>query len=287
MKFEWKVALRFLREGKTQTIFILFGIAVGVAVQIFLNALIGGLQKDLIQKTVGNSPHISIYGEKSDFREINKVESGAVIFGNIPLEKEKIRNWETVIQQLDYDGRLKTVSPVIEGNGYISQGGKISSLFLRGVVLLRADRIYNINREPFNGNMRLEGNQVLIGKELADSYRLQQGSIFTISLPNGVQQQFTVNGIFDLQNQAINSSWVFMDLVRAQKLFGENESISSIEIQVYEPFKADEISTILKRRIDWLKIKNWKEANAQLLKALQSQTSTSLTIQNFVHIAIK
>ncbi len=35
MRFELKVALRFLKEGKGQSAFILMGIAVGVAVMVF------------------------------------------------------------------------------------------------------------------------------------------------------------------------------------------------------------------------------------------------------------
>ena len=43
MPFELFVALRFLREGRTQTALILAGATVGVAVMIFITALIGGL----------------------------------------------------------------------------------------------------------------------------------------------------------------------------------------------------------------------------------------------------
>ncbi len=60
MKFEFMVAFRFLKESKGQTLLIMSGIIIGVSVQIFLSVLIGGLQKDLIDSTVGDSPHIFI-----------------------------------------------------------------------------------------------------------------------------------------------------------------------------------------------------------------------------------
>ena len=44
MWIEWTIATRFLREGKAQSTLILVGIAVGVAVIVFLTALITGLQ---------------------------------------------------------------------------------------------------------------------------------------------------------------------------------------------------------------------------------------------------
>ena len=60
MKFEWFVALRFLREGRTQTALILTGVAVGVATIVFLSALINGLQESIISRTLGNQAHIVV-----------------------------------------------------------------------------------------------------------------------------------------------------------------------------------------------------------------------------------
>jgi ABC-type lipoprotein release transport system permease subunit len=60
MPFEWFVALRFLREGRMQTVLILLGVSVGVGVIIFLSALITGLQVSLIDKTLGSQAHIVV-----------------------------------------------------------------------------------------------------------------------------------------------------------------------------------------------------------------------------------
>ena len=51
MPFDWFVALRYLRDAKGQTALILAAVAVGVAVVVFLSALINGLQASLIEKT--------------------------------------------------------------------------------------------------------------------------------------------------------------------------------------------------------------------------------------------
>ena len=56
--FESMIAWRFLKESRLQTILILLGIIIGVSVQIFLSSLISGLQRNLIEQTVGDSPHI-------------------------------------------------------------------------------------------------------------------------------------------------------------------------------------------------------------------------------------
>ena len=50
--FEWIVALRFLREGRTQTAFIISGVAIGVAGIFFFFSLMGGVEK----KPMGEAP---------------------------------------------------------------------------------------------------------------------------------------------------------------------------------------------------------------------------------------
>jgi lipoprotein-releasing system permease protein len=60
LPFAWLVALRFLREGRTQTALILGGVTAGVAVIIFLSALITGLQASIIGRTLGTQAHVVV-----------------------------------------------------------------------------------------------------------------------------------------------------------------------------------------------------------------------------------
>jgi lipoprotein-releasing system permease protein len=48
LPFEWIVAIRFLREGRVQTLCMIAGVALSVAVIVFLLALVTGLQMDFI-----------------------------------------------------------------------------------------------------------------------------------------------------------------------------------------------------------------------------------------------
>jgi hypothetical protein len=52
LPFEALVALRFLREGRIQTLFIVVGIAIGVAVIIFMSALLTGLQANFVNRVL-------------------------------------------------------------------------------------------------------------------------------------------------------------------------------------------------------------------------------------------
>ncbi|MFN7369567.1 MAG: ABC transporter permease, partial [Burkholderiales bacterium] len=60
MPFEWLLALRFLREGRMQSVLILAGVTGGVAVIIFLTQLINQLQSAIIDRVLGSQAHIVI-----------------------------------------------------------------------------------------------------------------------------------------------------------------------------------------------------------------------------------
>jgi len=60
MPFEWVVALRFLREGRLQTALIIGGAGAGVAVVLFITALVNGLQANTIKRVLGTQAHIVI-----------------------------------------------------------------------------------------------------------------------------------------------------------------------------------------------------------------------------------
>lgn len=64
MKLPFSIALRFLKSSKGQTILIAMGIAIGVSVQIFIGSLIQGLQKSLVDTTIGSQPQITLTNKK-------------------------------------------------------------------------------------------------------------------------------------------------------------------------------------------------------------------------------
>ncbi len=58
--FEWIVAFRFMREGLTQTLLIVFGVALGAGVIIFMSALLAGMQANIVRRTLNFQAPISV-----------------------------------------------------------------------------------------------------------------------------------------------------------------------------------------------------------------------------------
>ena len=70
MPFEWLVALRFLREGRVQTIFIIGGVAIGVGVIVFMSALLSGLQSNFVKRVLTGQAHIQLLPPKETARAL-------------------------------------------------------------------------------------------------------------------------------------------------------------------------------------------------------------------------
>jgi lipoprotein-releasing system permease protein len=73
--FEWIVALRFLREGRLQTVFIISGVAIGVGVIVFMSAVLAGMQANFIRRVLSAQAHIQLLPPKEVTRALRPTES--------------------------------------------------------------------------------------------------------------------------------------------------------------------------------------------------------------------
>jgi len=288
LNFELKMALRFISSGRSQTIFIIVGIAIGVAVQIFLGSLITSLQDSLVNETIGNSSHITIRSEEDYITQIlgENPSDATLLRGNLTSLSKNLDNWAPLVDEIKNDPSVTAVSPTLQGTALIRSGGMDKSVQIKGIFFEEADSIYDISPRMVDGNPMVEGNTILMGTKLANDIGVQTGDSVNLLLPNGGTVRLIIGGTFDLENESVNRSLLFMDLRRTQKLFNTGDAVSSIETQVSDPFDVDIIAEDWRSRLGNVKIDEWKQLNAQLLSALSSQSSSSYTIQFFVILSI-
>ncbi len=287
--FIWKAAIRFLIEGRSQTLFIAVGIAIGIAVLVFLNILITGLQRSLLDATVGSSPHIVVTSRDETLQSIFPAQDNIIILsrtGGLFDTTRPLKDWTYLVAQLDRREQFSAVSPVAEGAGFISRGEKNVSVRLRGIDLERADAIYQIRDRMVDGDYAVGKSQVILGIGLAEELNLSPGDLIRLSSLAGTGGSYTVRGTFDLGNQALNSSWVFISLEGAQSLFQLSGFITGLELQVTDVFQAENLSRRLEQSFPGLSWSSWEEENPDLLSALSSQSISSYVIQAFVLLAV-
>jgi ABC-type transport system, involved in lipoprotein release, permease component len=79
-----------------------------------------------------------------------------------------------------------------------------------------------------------------------------------------------------------------MPINGARSIFGNDNQLTSIEMQVKDVFKADIIADEIEKDINktTIDVLNWKEENEELLSGLSGQSASSIMIQVFVLLAV-
>lgn len=263
----FKIARRFLGANKGQTALIITGIAVGVAVQVFVGVLITSLQGTLIERTIGSSSQVTI------------VPSG---------DSVTISDWQGMVDTARGNPDIKSVSPAADSSAFLIRSNRTLPILLRGFQLDNADKIYGIFGHIYQGRRPSAPDEVLTGKELNKELNLNIGDSIELFTSSGSRSNLTVVGFYDLKVAALNKQWVVTSIATSQKVFGFGPNITSIEMQVNDIFKADTVAADLSgsiKRTD-VKVENWKAQNADLLSGLQGQSVSSYMIQVFVLVSV-
>ena len=264
--FPLKIALRFLKKSLGQTLLIVLGIGIGISIQIFLGSLIGGLQADLVDSTIGNRSQITIRNAQED---------------------SYISNYREILNDLNSEDDLKCASTSIDASGFLIDGEETEPIYVRGFDFEFADKIYDIQDNLVEGHIPSEDSQVLLGKDLFASLKLSLNDNFKINIPLKGETTVEVVGVVDFKAANINSLWVLSPTALMQPLLGVQDVVSQIEIQVNKVFDAKIIAQRIANSVGQeYYVTNWMDENEDLLSALSAQSSSSLMIQVFVTISV-
>ena len=121
---EWITAIRFLKEGRMQTIFIIAGVALGVAVIVFMSSLMTGLQANFVKQLLSSQPHIQILPAKDVARPLRR-EEGAVVAAIVQQPAQRPRSidqWQTVLRMLRERPDVTAASPTISAAALAIRG---------------------------------------------------------------------------------------------------------------------------------------------------------------------
>ncbi|HPD99653.1 MAG TPA: ABC transporter permease [Bacillota bacterium] len=267
MKLAFQIAKRFLLASKRQTLVIVLGIAVGVSVQVFIGALISGLQTSLVNTTIGSRSQITI-----------------------SLEDEYISDYQNLVTLIDNSSdNIKVISPTLTSNGSLINGDASESILLRGFDFSTADEIYKFEEKFIPGSEFPNAlNEVALGLNLRENLGIDIGD--DVEFLSGIygNQTFKVVGFFDFGVNEINNTWVITGLDTVQNIIDEGNVVSNIEMQLNEVFDAEEVTKLeIENEIsDEFKITTWISENESLLSGLQGQSISSLMIQIFVIVSV-
>ena len=285
--FEWIVASRFLREGRMQSLFITGGVAIGVAVIVFMSAILQGLQANLVRRVLTAQPHIQVLPPKEFVRSQHAAdEAWHAQRMQAPLQRLKsIDQWPSVLKLIRSMPQVKVASPAVTGASLVVRGGASRSLSLTAVDLALYQHIVNLEEKLVAGRARLETNDILIGTELASDLGLTIGDKLLVQSATGTGNYFVVAGILDLGNKSANQRTGFIALHSGQSLLGYPGGITGIDVTVHDVYAAEVVAQRMEH-LTGLQADSWIKTNAQFFSAISSQSMANTAISFFVALSV-
>ena len=285
--FERRVALRFLIEGRMQSLLIIVGVAAGVAVVTYISALISGLQANTLEKTLGAQAHITISARDDVVTPARERAASETLFTRTQPRDQRprsIADWPALMAELETRPGVAAVSPMISAGGLGLRGEASQAIALIGVDLDRYDRIVQLRSKVVAGTARLSPGEAMLGTELAADLGLAVGDRFTIST-GSVSDGARVTALVDLGVRELNRRTVVLPLRSAQSLVGLPGGATSLDLRLDDVWAAGTLAAGLQAQLPY-RVEGWQQANAQLVSALNAQSISTAIIRAVVAVVV-
>jgi lipoprotein-releasing system permease protein len=291
MRFELFIAARYLRAKRRQavigvvTLISVVGVAAGVASLIVALAITNGMKQDLEARLLGSTAHVDLMRVAAD----------------------GIRDWRPLVERLRKLPHVTAAAPGLYGQVLISRGARSGGGLIKGVIPVEEETVSDLLQSVKLGSAQsLEPVQsqvpsvatppIVIGKDLAETLGAQMGDTVLVTSPQGDltplglvprYQRFQVVGIFASGFYQYDSSYAFMRLADAQRLFAEPDLISIVSFKVDDKYKADRIGREIEQAAGpGFQATNWMEQNRELFRALKlEQVVTFIVLALIVCVA--
>jgi len=279
--FSWCIGLRYTR-AKRRNHFISFislvsiiGIALGVTVLITVLSVMNGFDKELKDRILGMSPHVTISGTNG-----------------------QLSDWAVVQEQLRKVPDIVSTQPYVEGQGLMTQGGYSHFVILQGI--LPQDM-----QDQLLGQKMVEGSLtdlkagdfgIVLGSRLAKALHVTVGDKVTVVLPEAALtpagvvprvKRFTVTGLFTV-GYDYDTSMAFMHLNDAQKLFDLSAgNVSGLQIRLNDLYEAPRVAMQLYQAYGgFYRTMDWTQRNGNFFEAVKlEKTMMFLMLMLIVAVA--
>ncbi len=277
--YERLVAFRYLRarreEGFVSVIagFSLLGIALGVATLIVVMSVMNGFRAELLGRILGIQSHITItsmQGPLTDYAGL----------------AEKLKGLPGV----------QSVSPMIDGQVFISANGTGAGAYMRGFRqedlknrTLIADSIVEGSLDDFKGE-----DVALIGVKMAQNMGLRVGSTFKAISPQTTAtmggtlpriKEFRIVAIFDVGMYEYDNSFSYIPLEAAQIYFKMRGAVSDLEVMANNVEQVADVKRELAKALGpGFRLSDWQLANANLFGAIEVERNVMFLILTLIII---
>jgi lipoprotein-releasing system permease protein len=268
MRFEWFVAKRYLRSPnrpavlRLVTAFSVLGVTAGVATLVIALAMNTGFRETLQDRLLGVTAHISL----------TRPGSGG------------IHDFESLSSRLSKIAGVKSITPAVYQTVLLTFGGQSRGVVAKGIDPAREETADEALQKLSAGKLDFEKDAdgidaLLVGKQLADEWKIAPGDYVTVMSPQGRltpfgllprTRRFRVAGIFDSGFYDYDANWCFLKMDAAQSLAGAADVVNVLEFRLQNPEAAPSIARAIEDQSGTgFAASTWMEQQSALFRALR------------------
>ncbi|MCL4526938.1 MAG: lipoprotein-releasing ABC transporter permease subunit [Gammaproteobacteria bacterium] len=276
--YELWIGLRYTR-AKRRNHFISFitgtaimGMVIGVAALIAVMAVMNGFDHTLRSRILA-------------------VTSDVIIQGNgVP-----VLDWPTAVKRLSTVPGVTGVAPYVQSQAMLSHDGLVSGAVIEGIDPALENRVNKLSQDMKMGELQsLQTHpwSIVLGRALARQLGVAVGDKVTLISPQGgvtplgvtpALRQFTVVGLFSVGIYAYDSGMAYINLGDAQRLYGLNQGVTGLRMQIQDPFAAPAFAARLQQQLGAaFYIQDWTQTHENFFKALSMEKLVMFVILSLI-----
>ena len=291
--FSLFLALRYLRPKRTFlsliTVISILGVTLGIMVLILVISVMTGFEQELRRKVLGFDAHL--------------VAGGETILAEWPAQAEQIRAVPGVTG----------VAPFVQGPVLAEFMGRRLAPKIRAIEPDAESTVTTLRDFMVAGELRLDGNDTVIGSALAQILGVGVGDKITVYSPGNLEEivdeinrletgkdkeksaaelkemilpmELTVTGIFESGRYLYDSEFLLVPLHIGQEIYGLGDGIHGLTIKTVHPYQAAAVREAINASLDHpLRISTWMDMNRELFEAIHMERNVMFFILLFIVI---
>ncbi len=283
-RFEWLIALRYLRAKRKQTVISVItaiavvGVAAGVAALIIALAINNGFQSTLQTGLLSATAHVSILERNPAYG---------------------IENWAKLLRRLRRIPHVVSATPGLYGQVAVKGPLIGSGAVIKGVPLSAGTEVPELLQHLKAGSLEGFGqtgrrSSIALGSRLAEQIGVRVGSPMTVINYSGQLTpmgrvpslfRFRVAAIFESGLYDLDSTWAFVSLPAAQQVLDLNDVVNTIELRVDDIFQATTVARAAEQITGTeLIASTWMDQNRSLLNALRLEKIVSIITVSLIEL---
>lgn len=259
---EFFIARKHILEKKKQSLIGILGITIGITVLMVSIGIANGLDKNMINSILSLGSHITV----SDF--------------------QRDKDYKTAVEKLVKLEGVKGVIPKVSTQGIIKYTGMfgthVSGVKVDGLDFEKAAQGLDLDKKIVYGSMNNEKkNIILIGKELYNQLGANLGDKITLISSENQELPLVIGGVFESGYYDYDVNMVIIPLATAQYLMYMNDEVTSLEITLNNPYRAEETADKIFEKFGYMS-RTWGEQNRNLLSALALEKTVMIVVFSLI-----